>query len=105
MLSLLHCDPLTCPTLKAALSGYHIILAPAPLTGGGPGSSGSVSGPVKTTLLSFTCSIAAGAVVLIPTLPIWPVVRAGIKMLVDNIIYFVIIVLLLFLEAGKNTMS
>src|SRR4030095_3751024 len=69
MLSLFHCVPLTYPARKAALSGYHIILIPAPVTGGAPGDPGNEAAPVKTTLLSFTCNIAAGVAVLIPTFP------------------------------------
>jgi hypothetical protein len=41
-----------------------------PLTGGLPGVASREEGPVNTTLLSFTCSMACGAVVLMPTLPI-----------------------------------
>ena len=61
---------LTLPTLKAALSGYHIILVPVPLTGGFPGTAGRGKSPVKTVLLSFTCNCAKGVEVLIPTLPL-----------------------------------
>jgi hypothetical protein len=43
---------------------------PGPETGGGIDVFSTP--PVKRTLLSFTCNIAAGAVVFIPTLPIWP---------------------------------
>lgn len=71
MLFRFHCVDNTRPALKAALFGYHIIRVPAPVTGGAPGETGKDAGPVKTTLLSLTCSIAAGVVVLIPTFPIW----------------------------------
>ncbi|MBL0154169.1 MAG: hypothetical protein IPP93_12030 [Chitinophagaceae bacterium] len=60
----------TRPTLNAALAGYHIILIPPPLVGVLPGVTGIVPGPVNKTLLSFTCSMACGVTVLIPTLPV-----------------------------------
>ena len=55
------------PTLKAALSGYHIILMPVPLTGGLPGLM--LESPLNNTLLSCTCSRAFGLLVLMPTFP------------------------------------
>lgn len=67
-LSLSHFGFITVPTLNAALSGYHIIRVPPPLTGGLPGIAGRGKSPVKTALLSFTCSCARGEEVLIPTL-------------------------------------
>ena len=49
---------------------------PLPETGGFPGVAGSEVPPVNTTLLSATCSFAAGVAVPIPTLPV-PVMSAS----------------------------
>jgi hypothetical protein len=71
ILSLSHCVPVTSPALNAALSGYHIILAPDPLAGGLLGVL--LRMPLNNTLLSFTCNMACGLLVLIPTLP-WAII-------------------------------
>jgi hypothetical protein len=72
ILSLSQDKLLTCPTLKAAFSGYHIRREPAPETGGPNNVEfGTVARPVNTTPLSATCSRALGVVVPIPTLPVW----------------------------------
>lgn len=68
MLSLSQLPPVVYPTLKATLSAYHIILPPAPDTGGLPGSEmPPEAGAENNTLLSVTCRRALGVVVPIPT--------------------------------------
>ena len=57
----------TAPTLKAALSGYHIIRTPAPCTGGLALVFSAVVSLANNTALSATCSLATGAVVPMPT--------------------------------------
>nr|WP_287424115.1 hypothetical protein [Candidatus Brachybacter algidus] len=55
------------PARKDALSAYHIIRLPAPLTGGLPGEAGKTAAAVNNTLLSATWSRVTGVEIPIPT--------------------------------------
>src|SRR6187200_3310793 len=99
MLSLLHCDPVMCPTRNAAKSAYHIIRIPGPVIGGSPIGKVGKAGPVKTTLLSFTCNMAAGVSVLIPTLPTCaytPDIRKQVNSSKQMFFFILYIVIVLF---------
>ena len=58
---------------KRSLCGIPHHPDPGTTSWGAPGWFGAVVVPLNNTLLSFTWSIAAGVVVLIPTFPIWAI--------------------------------